>query len=71
MKKKYICIPGFGKSKPNGAVNWISEIQLMKLYNVNRDEVLVLPYNYTGMDYPDDLIQLTVREDDNYKLKEQ
>lgn len=40
--KKYLVIPGYLRSSTDGQRHWINSAQLIKLYNVNPEECVML-----------------------------
>lgn len=68
MKKKYLVVPGEVVSKTDGQTHFISPQELIRLYNVDkRDCVIVSPKSIAINTYRD-LIKLTPREDGNYDI---
>lgn len=67
--KKYIVHAGYVKSKNDGQLHYITEIQLIRLYNVPLSECLSSK-NTRGITNWSDDINLFPRDDGNYnKIK--
>lgn len=70
--KKYLVIPGIVTSKFDGEQHYIDSYRLTRLYGVKTEECVFAHHLGPGTDpvWLESLIQLTPRQDGNYKLPE-
>jgi hypothetical protein len=74
MNRKYLIIPGYVISKSDGDRHYVSGMELIRLYGVDRDECVIVPYGWPkrrgGMSeqYINSLIHLEPRLDGDYSL---
>jgi hypothetical protein len=68
LSKKYLVIPGEVVSQNDGQTHFISAQQLIKLYGVDKRDCVIVSPKSIAINFYEDLIKLTPKEDGNYQL---